>query len=277
MHNKMNIENLKTKGFVSISYPTNLRKAVKKTVVSWKEFCDLPKEVKTKLPYSNSADGVGYEFKDGSGVKGDYKENFDITLSGKNWLDENNGKIDNLATSFITNALDLVELSEPLILDFAKKVEDVFGITGFYEEVKESRDNFFFRFIHYFPNGEAGEETATSHVDQSGFTLHLFESAKGLECLTFDNNWAPMPVGDDETIIIGSMQLQLRSEGRIKALAHRVISNEITKDVGRYSAVCFVQLKNTPKYNKEKWGRLQEKEPGFNYKMDNIEFSKFFK
>jgi hypothetical protein len=38
-----------------------------------------------------------------------------------------------------------------------------------------------------------------------------------------------------------------------------------------------VQLKKTPKYDKEKQGRLQEKVPGFNYAMRHQAFSELFK
>jgi hypothetical protein len=245
-------------------------------------FCTLPVDVKKSLPYSNNTDGVGYEYKDGTGISGDRKENFDITTSGKEWLENNKilGK-EPIVLDFLSSSMSLVDLTVPLILDFARKCEDQFGLVGFYDEVLASKGGFFFRFIHYFPasenGGKVGEETAQTHVDQSGFTLHLFESDKGLEFLTYDKKWIPMPVGSKETVIIPSMQLQLRSAGELRALAHRVVANEQTEKDGRYSAVCFIQLKNTPKYDKDKWGRLQEMIPGFNYGLSHEEFSKFFK
>lgn len=86
-----------------------------------------------------------------------------------------------------------------------------------------------------------------------------------------------MPVSEGETVIIPSMQMQLRSQGEIRALCHRVIATPETSVAGRYSAVCFVQLKNTPKYDKDTHGRLQEKVPGFNYELPRDEFLKLFK
>ncbi len=86
-----------------------------------------------------------------------------------------------------------------------------------------------------------------------------------------------MPVSESRTVIIPAMQLQLRSKGKLRALWHRVVATPETAKAGRYSAVCFVQLKNTSKYDKEKWGRLQEMEEGFNYNMSPQEFAKFFK
>jgi isopenicillin N synthase-like dioxygenase len=86
-----------------------------------------------------------------------------------------------------------------------------------------------------------------------------------------------MPVSEGETVIIPDMQMQLRSNGELRALCHRVVATPETAKNGRYSAVCFVQFVRTKKYDKDKGGRLQEKEPGFNYKMPPGEFEMMFK
>ncbi len=272
------ISELKTKGFVVLAYPSNLRAAVDKTVELWKKFCDLPIEVKKGLPYSNNADGVGYELKEGVGNKADRKENFDVTVAGEEWLRKNIDAIRNpVALEFVQNAVALVEVMKPTILEFARQAEIEFGLNGFVKEIEESEAGFFTRFIHYFGDREIGEETATAHADQSGFTLHLFESDEGLQCLAYEGKWINMPVSDGETVIIPAMQMQLRSKGELRALCHRVIANAQTAINGRYSAVCFVQFKNTPKYDKDRGGRLQEKTPGFNYEMSQDDFSKLFK
>lgn len=275
---KTSIHNLKAKGFVTLDYPSALRKSVERTVGSWKDFCDLSEKVKKGLPYSNNADGVGYELKDGVGNKADRKENFDLALSGRDWLDKNIVALkDPAAVRFVNDVTELIGIINPVIVEFARQVEKTFNISGFADEVEGSAGGFFVRFIHYFGNRKTGEETASAHVDQSGFTLHLFESHRGLQCLTYDKKWIDMPVSSGETVIIPAMQMQLRSKGELKALTHRVIANAETARSGRYSAVCFVQLKNTPKYDKDKHGRLQEKAPGFNYDMPHSEFSKLFK
>jgi len=271
------INDLKTKGFVVLSYPPKLRYAVNETINLWKKFCSLPTDTKKGLPYSNNADGVGYEFKDGSGNKGDRKENFDVTLAGSDWLKRNADGINNpIVLEFVENATTLVEIMKPMVLDFARQSQDAFGIDGFVDEIEKGDDAFFVRFIHYFGDRKIGEETATAHTDQSGFTLHLFESASGLQCMTYDGEWIDMPVSEGETVIIPSMQMQLRSKGSLKALCHRVIATSETAEEGRYSAVCFVQLKKTPKYDKNRHGRLQEKASGFNYKMSEAEFTDLF-
>jgi isopenicillin N synthase-like dioxygenase len=274
----LSIRNLQTKGQVVVSYPADMRQAVERAVVSWKSFCSLPAEVKQAFPYSNSGAGVGYELKWGIGPKADRKENFDVALVGKQWLgDQLKYNQNSIISEFVKDAVMLVESVRPLILDFARQVEETFQFDGFVEEIKESEDAFFIRFIHYFGDREVDEEMAVAHTDQSGFTLHLFESAPGLQCLTFGGDWVEMAVSVGKTVIIPAMQLQLRSEGELKALCHRVVATPETAQIGRYAAVCFVQLKKTPKYDKEHWGRLQEKMPGFNYNLSLEEFQGFFK
>lgn len=272
------ISDLKSKGFVVLAYPPALRQAVSSAVESWREFCALPTEVKQSLPYSNDSDGVGYELKDGVGNKADRKENADIATGDADWLKAHPETIGNpVARNFIEQATGLVALMKPTILEFAHQAEKEFGLEGFADEVDQSEQVFFVRFIHYFGDRKVGEEIATAHPDQSGFTLHLFESDPGLQCLTLaDRQWIDMPVSEGETVIIPSLQMQLRSKGELTALYHRVVATPETAAGGRYSAVCFVQLACTPKYNKAKHGRLQEKPEGFNYGLSDEGFAELF-
>lgn len=272
------ILDLKTKGFVSLPYPADLRSAVVRAADSWKKFCDLPTEVKRSLPYSNKADGVGYELKLRS-EGGDNKENFDITLAAEDVLTLRAQKIaDPVALDFIKNVISLIPLIKPTAMEFAMQSEKAFGMDGFAAEIDQSEPNFFVRFIRYPGGQKSGDVGASAHPDQSGFTLHLFESGPGLQYMDLqDRSWKFMPVSSGETVIIPAMQMQLRSEGILKALYHRVISTPETVGEGRYSAVCFVQFRNTAKYDKDKHGRLQEFPAGFNYDMSFTEFRKLFK
>lgn len=275
----MNITNLKTKGFISVPYPTDVRHAVDQAQKHWEAFCALPEEIKLTFPYSNNGAGVGYEDKRSSGNSADLKENFDLTLSDRSWLEEKAAMMNNApVTAFINSALKVASLISPSIVDFAGNLESEIGIEGFKSEVAQSTNYFFIRFIHYFPNASLNQETAEAHTDQSGMTPHLFSSASGLECLTQEMKWEPMPVSHGEMVIIPSMQLQLRSKGALKATVHRVVATPETASNGRYSAVCFVQFKNTPKFDKKN-GRLQDlhkQELGFNYTIEHEKFAELF-
>lgn len=275
---RTSIQDLRDKGFVVLAYPPDLRASVVETVSAWKEFCALLLAEKKSLSYSNSADGVGYELKEGAGNNADRKENFDVTLAGKAWLTTQSSLVgDRAPLAFVQKAVGLVEIMKPLILDFAKEAEQAFRLTGFAKEVTESEPSFFVRFIHYFGERKLGEETASPHADQSGFTLHLFENAPGLQYLSYQGGWTNLPVSEGETVIIPAMQMQLRSQGALRALCHRVVATKESVNQGRFSAVCFVQLAHTPRYDKETHGRLQEKTPGFNYLLPFGEFSRMFK
>ena len=145
------INDLKTKGFFDLQYPSSLRAKVSQVAMAWKEFYMLPTDIKKGLPYSNTADGVGYELKDGLGDKADRKENFDVTTAGKTWLETEIKNIHNQkALEFVKEATALVGLLKPTILDFARQAEQVFGLEGFVDEVNASEDSYFVRFIHYF-------------------------------------------------------------------------------------------------------------------------------
>ena len=271
------ITEFQTKGFVTLGYPEDLRAAVVRVADSWKAFCALPTEIKKSVPYSNNADGVGYEIKDGIGVNVDHKENFDMTISGVEWLAAHAAEVtDPTVLQFAKDMASLVPVLKPTVVEFARQLETAFGLDGITDEVEQNEDVFFIRFIHYFSGQKKDEVTAAAHVDNGGFTPHLFESAPGLQCLSYDGVWTDMPVSGGETVIIPGMQMQHRSGGELKALCHRVIETGESLG-GRYSAVCFVQLKKSPKYDKDTFGRQQGMKPGYNYTIPYEEFIKLFK
>lgn len=273
----MEISDLKTKGYFSFDYPAELRAAVCAAVDSWMRFTACDSRQKLSVGYSSANAGVGYELKLGDGCSTDRKENFDIALGGEKWLRDAVARLGSKpAAQFLENGLKLVSYIHPLILKFAKNAERQFAIPGFADEVGNSGDAFFVRFIHYFGGLKSGYQTATPHADQGAFTLHLFESAPGLQYLNWHGSWCDMPVSDGQTVIIPGMQMQLCSRGGLRALCHRVMANEQTARTGRYSAVCFVRLKGMLKYNKAHHGRLQEKPAGFNYDMPQSEFEQLF-
>jgi isopenicillin N synthase-like dioxygenase len=135
------------------------------------------------------------------------------------------------------------------------------------------------RFLHYFGERTKGDEIAIPHADKSCFTLHLYESDPGLQYLDFGKQWREMPVSSGETAIIPGMRLQYCSQNRLKATYHRVVATAKTAKQGRFSVVLFVHMPRTAEYkeyNKEKRGRLQEFQPGFNYEMLFEEFAQLF-
>ncbi len=279
------MQNLRAHGLVHVPYPAELRQAVCRAARSWQQFCDLPHEVKERFAYAGESNlgGSGYEFKNRPGATLDHKENFDMTLKAMPAFEETMGRIQNGAPlSFVDDAHSTIETMTPFVTELAEEVGRAFGLTGLSDEVVAGRPNWFLRYLHYFNGRETGAEIASPHVDKAGLTLHLHESAPGLEYLAFpdpsarEQRWCAMPVAADETVVIAGMQMQYRSDGRLKALCHRVTANAGTAAIGRSSMVCFIPLLQTPAFNKLALKRLQEYPPGFNYHLPNAGFRKLF-
>ncbi len=279
MKSTSHIHNLKKAGFVDIAYPDTLRYRVMMAVESWKTFCSLPEETKKRLPYNpGKGMGVGYELKKTKGKSLDLKEDLHVTLGESQWLhDAAVATGEAVLINLVNDASNLIDLMRSSILEFARDVEKEYKLEGLAQEVEDSKDQWFLRFIHYFGGAKVGEEIGKAHADKSGFTLHLYESDPGLQKLTFDKKWEDMPVTEGETVIIPGMRSQYRSRGELNAIFHRVIATQTTAITGRFSMVCFIHLKRTAEYDKDAAGRLQEFEPGFNYEMPFGEFSKLFR
>jgi isopenicillin N synthase-like dioxygenase len=273
------LSTLKDSGLVAVPYPETLRTAVEKAEEAWKKFCQLDENIKTKFPYQTVAGtGVGYELKKIPGSTLDVKEDFHYARGAKKWLFEMAHGVGNTEViEFVRATSELFEIMWPSVIDFAKKMEREFTLVGFAQEVAESDGISVIRFIHYFGSSKEGDEIAKSHVDKSGFTLHLYESAPGLQYMDHQKIWREMPVSANETVIIPGMRGQYRSKNDLKGTCHRVVATAETAIHGRFSMVSFIHLINTPSYDKENAGRLQELPLGFNYEMPFGEFSKFFK
>ncbi len=267
---------LRDLGLVNVDYPNDLRMAVDKAVASWKGFCHLSRDEKCAFSFleDSHGDGAGYELKEEKGSKKDLKENFHVTLFQYQRLAE----IANKRTfPFLNDAKVLLDKMEPLILQFAENIEKEHGVQGLVDEVKISKPYWILRYLHYFGDQQAGAEIAAPHTDKGGFTLHLYESDEGLQYYCIKTHaWKAMPVYDTQTVIIPAIQLQLRSEGTLKALYHRVVATEETAQAGRFSMVCFIPFENTPLYNKKAFGSMQTHPIGFNYSLSHQEFANYF-
>lgn len=267
---------LKELGLINVDYPNPLRSAVDRAVHSWMEFCRLPREEKLAFNFieDKHGDGAGYELKEEKGSKKDLKENFHVTLIQHERL----AAIANQRSfPFLNDAKILLDRMEPLVLQFAQTVEEEYGVKGLLEEVKQGKQYWILRYLHYFENQSDGAEIAAPHADKGGFTLHLYESDEGLQYYCINERiWKPMPVDEKQTVIIPAVQLQLMSEGKLKALYHRVVATEKTARTGRYSMVCFIPLQKVPMYNKKAYGSIQTHDTGFNYSITHQEFAKLF-
>ncbi len=274
-------------GMLTIDYPKALQEAVYSTAEEWQKFCLLDEGVQDIFTASSMFNGVGFERKVGTGelnsrLSHDKKLNFDITQQSVDALEAKVLQVDSrvdrkIADSFIQSASALTHLASTAIENYGEKIEATYTIDGFHELAAKSAPNAFFRTIYYPPTKDVGEIIGEPHVDNSGFTLHLFESTDGCEALASDRqSWYPMPVSQESALAFPSMQTQLQTGGEIDGLCHRIIANETTQKIGRYAIVCFVPLNGVSTYDRKRHGRLQEKSPGFNYRMPAEEFGDLF-
>lgn len=268
----MKIEELKTRGFVTLEYPPELRGCVQKAIESWQRFCELPESQKLLLAGGDRINDFGYMRRRDKGATADNKELFHALKKEMPSLATKAAAIeDERAVKFIHAVDQLIMVIEPVVVSFAALTERHYGLAGFEEAVRTSTDRWVFRYIHYLP----GETLANAHADRGGFTLHLYENAPGGEYLDFNKNWQPWPVSEEQTIIFPSMVLQHLSKGELKALWHRVVSTEETRAVGRFSMVAFIDFHHTHRFD-DSTKRLQDFEQGFNYDMPFTEFEKLF-
>jgi isopenicillin N synthase-like dioxygenase len=281
----MHIKDMRRDGYMRLDYEPELRLLVEDAVRDWTGFCGLPEVVKPKIfPYEPDAlvSGNGYEMKIEVGEGLDRKEDFHIRGTvGNTFLEQAQRSGYPEAVRFVESALRLPERIAPILNAFAEAAEVEFVIPGFAADVKACNPSLLLRFLHYFGDREPGEEIAVPHVDKGGFTLHLYESDEGVQRFTQDSvlenrRWVSLPVSHKETVILPAMRLQHRTEGWLKALCHRVVATETSAQVGRFSAVCFVDFSGTPYYDKAKHGRLQEMPAGFNYDLPFLQFKELF-
>lgn len=272
----ISLNELECQGLVNVDYPEPLRVAVENAVNSWKNFCHLSREEKSAFTFleDNHGDGAGYELKEEKGVKKDLKENFHITMHQYPRLA---AIANNRSFPFLNDAKILLDRMESTIMQFTAEIEERYGLEGLQEEVLSSKPYWILRYLHYFGNQPVGAEIAAPHIDKGGFTLHLYESDEGLQYFCIQEQvWKPMPVHNKQTVIIPAAQLQLRSEGDLKALYHRVVATETTAQIGRFSMVCFITFQKTRMYHKKKHGSMQVHPLGFNYSMPHQEFAELF-
>ncbi|MBU2103800.1 hypothetical protein KKD95_02195 [Patescibacteria group bacterium] len=282
----INSHSLKEHGVMNAVYPAQIRSGVLEIQRACEAFYSLPLEVKRLLPYQqfDAESGAGYEYKDNKNQPGispstrDFKENLHLKMKYLGWLREKAGA---------SNEPVIVELVEayasfmghlaPWVSEIATAIEEQHGIPGLARDVLANQDLWVLRSLHYFGDRNADAELAKPHTDKCCFTPHLYENDSGLERLTYENAWVPMPVGEGETAIIPGMQLQNISDNELRATWHRVKANEHTAVAGRFSMVCFVTAANRPFIDSARAGRMQDLGVGSTYRLPLEEVRKLFK
>lgn len=268
----MDVRSLETDGFAVIKYPAHLRACVHAAMAAWQGFCALPLDQKLLLSNQDRHSDFGYMVRDGKGQQEDRKEMFHLSRRNIGEVLERASRISDPRALTHIEAIDsLIAAIRETISDFSHSVEAEYAIPGLAQDVLNNSDGWTFRFLHYL----GGEMLAHPHADKGGITLHLDESDPGGEYLDFTGQWRPWPISHDQTIIFPSVKLQHRSQGRLKALCHRVTTTPKTRQHGRFALVAFANFAWTHRFNNDKYPHSQQLAPGYNYNISSADFEDY--
>lgn len=229
----MRVDDLLSRGFVTLTYPPLVRARMAEAMRSWKGFCALPIEEKRKLMGGSRTRDFGYMKREDTGVKADPKELFHVI---KRKLPELREKadtvVDRRATAFIYAVDALIEAASPLVQAFAQAVERTYSLRGFEAEVMNAQHNWTFRFAHYLPGLQP--VFANAHADRGG--LHspyvggsarrrILQPLGGMETVAGERNaddhlprlGAPVSFARDAQGTLASRRPK-RSDGCLRAL-----------------------------------------------------------
>ncbi len=255
-----------------------IQKHIRAAVSAWRRFYALDEPQKMQLAYRKDQYGfeAGYQA-DASPAGQKFREDFYFACKTKGWMEDAVlGERLPIMFDFLFAADQLMWYVRRLVERAAICIEESLELPGFRDDIMAGEDFWFLRFLHYPEGQEVGTETATAHADRDAFSVRLYESESGLEFLDYAGRWHEKPLEPGTIGVFPGMKLQYRSEGRVTAACHRVVTTQATADRGRDSIILFVHPANTPNFNKGRFGRLQEFPPGWNYDMSWERFREFF-
>lgn len=261
---------LKENGYLKVTFSKEVNQLVNEAISKWRMFYKQSLNHKELIPFGEYG---GYENKDQ--IKHpeylDHKENFHITPTYQFPVYVNPTKIDE---AFITTAQNLFYVIKPSLVEAAEMFSELTGLD--FVSIANHLDGFTLRFLHYYP--QENKTLAHYHPDKGGHTFHLYDSTPGFEKF-WNNKWSNINFTHDEMVFFTGLLGQYFSKCTLKALAHRVVSSNESRSIGRDSIVLFNDYPTfNMTYNKEKFGPTQKAFlPGQNYNMEFKEFSKFFK
>ncbi len=230
--------------FAVIEYPQDVAKQVAGSHPLWKEFCELPQEVKDMFHFGGDDWNYGY-IKKGSRENEDQKEYYHFSFHHKQLLEKHDllGAVEEYPVvkkffSYCDNLFDLVA-------GFAHEYTEVLAqenehIASLPEQTKKGFEGPFgvIRFLHYTPPEDA-KVLAEPHFDRGGMTFHLYESQDGLQFLDWDGTWRDAPVLQDKTVLFSGIGLEALSGEVLQRTWHRVIADKHATSPERYSIVLF--------------------------------------
>lgn len=258
----MSYRALKDDLFAVIDYPQELTELIGEAA-PWRQFCALPAEVKEKFSFLNHQSTIdadpGYRLRSKQTGRDD-KEYFHsypeipelIELDGLHAMV--NG--DPVLSAFFTYSNQVLTaahaFAQQIGSDLARDIPALGAL------IAEGKFRSVLRMLHYTNDPET-VVIAAQHFDRSLYTLHLYESAPGLQFLNGDLQWTEAPIAHGKTVVFNGYRGEALTDGKLQKTWHRVVSHGKTTD--RISLVLFVWSNHVEDYPKE--ARSQNEEPTY--------------
>jgi hypothetical protein len=245
----------------------------------WKRFLAFPDSTKHKLSRGDRQSDFGYNFRSGSGAHRDVKSVLHYNRSTEPALLRMAATIpDPTAIQLIYTAKFLLNNLQPYIEMYAQAIEEAYDVLGFSNEMRANSDKWVIRFLYYLPGAltlvRPHNVIAHPHTDRGSITSHLLETTSGGELYTFGRFWRPWPVTETETIFFSGVSMQRRSQGRIRAICHRVVVPPAVYRAGRHAMVLFADARSSvhfdPRYSQQHFP------PGKFYGTDAWELEQYY-
>lgn len=256
-------------GFARVNYPLIFKRGIENMSLNWRNFYVQTPNHKNLINFDEKTGGYQEKNKVIDPHLLDFNEDFHVTL-----------KYDFATSSFNPSSTDLMFLqtSKIFLEYFAPQIRLVANYLSElayrnFNKYALNSDGWTLKFSHYYP--QKGKYLAPCQLDEGGYTIRLYESCPGLECL-WKGQWRPISFSKDEMVFFPGIIGQHLSHGEVKALNHRLVSSKESKAVGRVSIVLFNGYVDYPYvYNKNLFGSTHNFVPGQNYDLSHKDFSKF--
>ncbi|MDB5224839.1 MAG: hypothetical protein JWO43_461 [Candidatus Adlerbacteria bacterium] len=268
----MNVKMLATHGYMTIDYPRAMRAAVEESMRDWQNFCRSPQVTKNLFKVGDRHIDGGYVDRRDEGTDAEQKEYFHVSKDRMPHLMKIAAACG--MPAFIKHLDTLLSETTPVVLDCARAIGQEFNMPKLHALAEQGRNAWTFRFLHYIGAVQKGL-LAKPHIDRKEMSLHLCETHTGAQYLTRDLQWKPLDVDAGKTVLFPSAGLQHHSGGRLKALCHQVVADNVTDGEDRYSMVLFADfLPDVEFLPQQKWEEPHP--PGFNYTMPQKKFVQMF-
>ncbi len=256
----MYYQKLKEQLFVDIDYPKSIADLIG-DAEAWNNFCKLPRELKEKFSFLNQQKetDIGYFWRSKSEGRED-KEYFHIYPNMREMIQADG--LDDLVESnpVLKEFFDYTDRVYESVHNFALSIGSEMGkeIPGLARLVRDRKIRSVLRLLHY-TNTDDTEVIATQHFDRSLYTLHLYESAPGLQFLNYDMKWTDAPVSNGQTVVFSGYRIEKLSDEDLQKTWHRVVKVGAQRD--RISLVLFVWTDAVPGYSQD--SRSQDLAPSY--------------